>query len=309
MISYVVPVYNEEESLQPFYKELKKVILKSKEVCEIVFIDDGSTDSSLNLLKEISKKDKTIRIFSFRKNQGKAEALTLGFQKAKGEFVVTLDADLQDRPSEINKLLKLIKQDKWDVVSGWRYKRKDSQRKVISSKFFNYLARNFWGLQLHDYNCGLKAYTSDCAKSLKLYGGFHRFIPLLAYQEGFQVTEVAIEHDKRKFGISKFGFSKVWKDLPDIFTMLFLYKYSKRPMHFFGMLGGAIFIIGLGILIYLSIMHFIGYTIGDRPLLTYGMLFLLAGLQSFLTGFLADLIINTSAKEITHHPLRFSTDA
>ena len=308
MISYVVPVFNEQESLTPFYKELKNTIMKFKEKSEIIFVDDGSTDFSLKLLKDLAKKDKTIRVFSFRKNQGKAEALTLGFQRAGGKYIVTLDADLQDRPTEINKLLKVIN-GQWDMVSGWRYKRQDSTRKVISSKFFNYLARNFWGLQLHDYNCGLKAYTAECAKSLRLYGGFHRFIPLLAHQEGFQVTEVPIEHDKRKYGKSKFGFSKVWKDLPDIFTMLFLYKYSKRPMHFFGILGGIIFLIGLLILIYLAVVHFIGYSIGDRPLLLYGMLFMIAGLQSFLTGFLADLIINTSAKEITHHPLRFSTDA
>ncbi len=307
MISYVVPVLNEEEGIDAFYRELSKEAKKLSSGYEVLFVDDGSTDTTLQRLKEFAQKDPHVHIYSFRKNQGKSEALTLGFQKAKGEYIVTLDADLQDRPSEIKKLLEVIKGD-WDVVSGWRKDRKDKKKMVIMSKIFNFLARTFWGLRLHDYNCGLKVYTAEAAKSLRLYGGFHRFIPLLAYQEGFAVTEVTVEHDVRKFGKSKFGISKVWKDLPDIFTMLFLAKYSKRPLHFFGVIGMLLILVGSISLLYLLWVQLHGQSIGRRPLLLFGELCLLAGVQIFLTGFLADLIINSSQREITHHPLKFSTD-
>lgn len=293
MISIVVPVFNEEESLELFYKELYSVISRKNNTHEIIFLDDGSTDNSLETLKKIASKDKNVRIYSFRKNSGKAEALTFGFQKAKGETIVTLDADLQDKPSEIIKLTKKLDEG-YDLVCGWRNNRKDPFKKVISSKFFNAIARTFWGLSLHDYNCGLKAYTKSAAQSLNLYGGMHRFIPLLVYQQGFKVTEVAVEHEKRRFGFSKYGFSKLWKDMPDILTMVFLAKYSNRPLHFFGTIGGILFMSGTLILSYLSVIHFLGETIGRRPLLFLGMLLVLAGFQVLFTGFLADLILNIS---------------
>jgi len=226
---------------------------------------------------------------------------------AKGDYIVTLDADLQDRPEEIKNLLEKLEEG-FDVVSGWRKNRKDSLKTRLSSRLFNSIMSFFWGVHLHDYNCGLKAYTSEAAKSLRLYGGFHRFIPLIAFQEGFTVTEVVVEHDKRRFGKSKYGFSKVWKDLPDIFSMLFLAKYSKRPLHFFGVVGGFILLAGLIMLAYLWWIQLHGVSIGRRPLLIFGELCLLAGAQIFLTGFLADLIINSSSRELTHYPLRFSSD-
>jgi len=308
MLSVVIPLYNEKESLKVFYAELAKEIQKFDEGYEIIFIDDGSTDVSLEILKQITKTDKQVKIYSFRKNNGKAEALTFGFGKAKGDYVVTLDADLQDKPSEIDKLLEEMKKGKWDLVCGWRKKRKDSMGKVFSSKLFNSIVSIFWGLKLHDYNCGLKAYSKDAAKSLNLYGGMHRFIPLLAYDQGFSVTEVAVEHDKRKYGKSKYGFSKIWKDLPDMFTMLFLSKYGKRPLHFFGIVGGIFFFFGILILIYLSIIHFQGHAIGRRPLLFLGMLLIIAGLQVWFTGFLADLIINISHKKNKEFFLKYSTE-
>lgn len=294
MLSVVVPVFNEQESLELFYKELSSEIKKLGKY-EIIFVDDGSTDNSLKILKELAKKYRNIKIFSFRKNQGKSEALTAGFQEAKGDFIVTLDADLQDNPSEIRKLYKKLSSG-WDLVSGWREKRKDPIHKVLASKFFNFLASIFWGLKLHDYNCGLKIYTSEAAKSLNLYGGFHRFIPLLVYQQGFRVTEAPILHRRRKFGKSKYGFSKLWKDLPDIFTMLFLSKYSQRPLHFFGLVGGILLLIGFVILLYLSYLHFQGEKIGDRPLLLFGSLLVLTGLQVLFTGFLADLFLHLQKK-------------
>lgn len=308
MISVVIPIFNEAESLESLYQELTKVLFSLSEVYEIIFVDDGSTDSSLSTLKQIAKDQKNVRIFSFRKNHGKAEALTVGFQKAKGDTIITLDADLQDKPEEIKKLIEKLAE-RWDVVCGWRKKRSDPTTKVISSKFFNTLASFFWGLQLHDYNCGLKAFTKDAAKSLDLYGGMHRFIPLLAFQQGFRVTEVPVLHDKRKYGHSKYGFSKIFKDLPDIFTMLFLSKYSRRPLHFFGAAGGILLLMGVIILGYLSIIWFGGESIGRRPLLFLGMLLVLAGLQVFFTGFLADLIINlTRRKDKAEHVLKYASD-
>lgn len=296
MISIVVPAYNEEESLEAFYTELKKTLLELKKPYEILFVDDGSTDTTLHLLKQIQKKDKDVKVYSFRKNQGKAEALSFGFSKAEGEYIITLDADLQDRPTEIKKILALLS-DGTEVVCGWRKNRHDSFKKKLSSKFFNSIANKFWGLKLHDYNCGLKGYTNEAAKSLKLYGGFHRFIPLLAYQHGFTVAEVAVEHDKRKFGKSKYGFSKLWKDMPDMFTMIFLSKYKDRPLHFFGIIGEVLFVLGVIVLGYLTFLHFTGKAIGTRPLLFLGVMLVLSGFQAFFTGFLADLFVHLNDRE------------
>jgi len=308
MISIVIPVFNENESALHFYDELKKSLEGMRMKCEIIFIDDGSRDNSLDILKKLKEKDQRISVFSFRNNLGKAEALTLGFQKAKGDYIVTLDADLQDKPKEISKLLKEMKQGNSDVVCGWRRNRKDSIEKIISSKFFNFIASVFWGLKLHDYNCGLKLYSKDAAKSLNLYGGMHRFIPLLVHDQGFSVTEVAIEHDERKYGKSKYGFSKIWKDLPDIFTMLFLSKYSKRPFHFFGVAGALLVLAGVMVLGYLTWLKILGETIGQRPLLFLGILLVISGFQSFFSGFLADLIINVSSKKQRDFNLRYSSE-
>jgi len=295
MISAVVPVYNEEESLDAFYKVLIPNLANLDSSYEVVFVDDGSTDKSLEVLKNLERKNKNVKVFSFRKNKGKAEALTVGFQKAKGDFVVTLDADLQDRPEEIGKLIDKQREG-FDVVSGWRKDRKDALQTKLSSKLFNFLMSAFWGVHLHDYNCGLKLYTREAAKSLNLYGGMHRFIPLLASEKGFEVTEVPVIHEKRKFGKSKYGFSKIFRDIPDMFTILFLSKYAKRPLHFFGIVGGVLSSIGVIIMLYLSVLHFMGQAIGTRPLLFFGMLLILAGFQVFFTGFLADLLLHISEK-------------
>lgn len=311
MISAVIPVYNEEESLLDFYKRLV-ASLSALGAYEVIFIDDGSTDDSLELLKKFARKDKHVRIFSFRTNQGKSEGLTLGFQMAKGEYIITLDADLQDVPEEIEKLYKKAKEG-YELVCGWRKNRQDPIQKVTSSKLFNTIAKIFWGLDLHDYNCGLKLYSKDTAKSLRLYGGMHRFIPLLSFGQGFSVAEVAVEHRKRIYGKSKYGFSKLWKDLPDILTMLFLTKYGKRPLHFFGMIGGFLFLIGTLVLLYLSWVHFTGHSIGTRPLLFLGIVLLLVGIQVLMTGFLADLLINLhqtprTIEERMHFHLKYDTD-
>lgn len=319
MLSVVVPVFNEEEGIEAFFSELKRVLPDfSKDLpagrqgYEIIFIDDGSTDGSLEILKSLAQKEKHVHVFSFRKNLGKSEALTFGFMQAKGDFVVTLDADLQDQPKEIVKLLAKTEEGV-EVVCGWRKNRKDKSKMKIISKLFNYFVGRFFGLRLHDYNCGLKLYTQEAAKSLRLYGGLHRFIPLLAYQQGFIVDEVAVEHQPRKFGKSKYGFSKIFKDLPDMFTMLFLVKYSKRPLHFFGVVGGLALLIGLLIFGYLGVIWLMGESIGRRPLFFTSILLIISGLQIFFTGFLADLMINIfqtkqlASESHIHFPLKYSS--
>lgn len=295
MLSLVVPVFNEEESVNHFYQEVEKYISSWDKDWEIIFVDDGSNDKTLSLLREIEKKDKNVRVYSFRRNHGKAEALTFGFQKAKGDLILTMDGDLQDKPSEVEKLLKKQKEG-YDLVSGWRKDRKDSFAKIVFSKLFNFLASTFWGVRLHDYNCGLKLCTRDAAKSLNLYGGMHRFIPLLVAEAGFSVTEVAVVHDIRRFGKSKYNAIKVLTQMPDMMTMLFLSKYSKRPLHFFGFIGAILSFLGLLILFYLSILHFQGHSIARRPLLFLGMLLILAGLQVGFTGLIADLILHISSR-------------
>lgn len=306
MLSVLVPVFNEEESLEAFYNKLSSVVPRLNKDYEIIFIDDGSTDNSLKILKEFELKDKHLRIFSFRRNQGKSEALTLGFQKAQGEYIATLDADLQDQPEEIVKLLEKTKEG-YEVVCGWRKNRQDPLFKKISSKFFNFTAGVLWGLHLHDYNCGLKVYSREAAQSLRLYGGMHRFIPLLVFQEGFKICEVAVLHEKRRFGKSKYGFSKLWKESPDIFTMIFLTRYGNRPLHFFGTIGGLLLFGGVLVLIYLTLIHFYGQAIGRRPLLFLGILLVLSGFQIVLTGFLADLLINLSHRGNTEFSLKYSS--
>lgn len=309
MISVVIPVFNEEESLEAFYKELISVVLNLDKNYEIIFVDDGSRDESLDILKNLSFKNKNVKIFSFRQHQGKSEALTFGFEKSSGDYVVTLDADLQDKPTEISKLLEKSKKEGFDLVSGWRKDRKDSFKHIVSSKIFNFLARTLWGVKLHDYNCGLKVYKAECAKSLRLYGGLHRFIPLLAYEQGFKVNEVPVVHQKRQFGKSKYGISKVWKDLPDMFTMYFLSKYGKRPMHFFGIIGGFMSFLGFLIITYLYVfVHSMGEKITSRPLFFFAIILLLGGLQIFFTGFLADLDINISHKKNDKFLIKYSSE-
>jgi len=300
-LSVVIPLFNEEDSLQILYNRLKAALMDISKEHELIFVDDGSKDRSLQILKSLAEKDKSVHVISFRKNLGKSEALTAGFQSAKGNHIVTMDADLQDKPEEIKKLLRKAKEG-YEVVSGWRKDRRDRFYKVLSSKLFNAILGKMSGIQIHDYNCGLKLFTKDAAKSLRLYGGMHRFIPLLATEQGFAVGEVAIDHDSRKFGKSKYGFSKIWKDLPDMFTLLFLTRFARKPMHFFSLIGSTFFLIGSAILVYFIILHsFYGKQVGDRPLLFIGLLLVIAGFQVALTGFLADLIVNIFLTETSSY--------
>lgn len=302
--SLVVPVLNEEESIPELVKSIENAL--KKELFEIVFIDDGSTDKSIEILKKLTQKEKNIRLISLRRNLGKSPALTLGFQKAKGEYVVMMDADLQDDPNEIKKLQKKMDEG-YDLVSGWRKNRKDSLLKVINSKFFNSLMSKMFNVKVHDLNCGLKLMKNDVAKELFLYGGMHRFITIISKELGFKVAEAPIIHHERRYGESKFKSTKILTDIPDLMTIYFLTKYTKRPLHFFMKLGAPIAGIGFVALFYLTVLRLMGETIGDRPLLIFAVLFVITGLQVMLTGLIADLIVNFNRKEINDYPISFDS--
>lgn len=314
MISVIVPALNEGDGLKTFYDELIKYLPDLAKDYEIIFIDDGSSDNTLHVMKSLAGKNKHIKVYSFKKNRGKADALALGFSVAKGQLIYTMDADLQDKPSEMQKFL-IKQQEGADVICGWRKERKDKSKMVIISKFFNAINRLLFGLKLHDIDCGYKLITQEAARSLHIYGGLYRFIPLLLHQQGFVVDEVIVEHDKRKYGYSKYGFSKIFKNLPDLFTIIFLLKFGKRPLHFFGFIGIFFLIVGVLMLSYLTYIHYIfGERVGTRPILFVGILFIITGLQSFFTGFLADLLISLShstqlQKDYTYKfPIKYSND-
>lgn len=302
--SLVIPVLNEEESIPELVNNIESAL--KNESFEIVFIDDGSSDKSVEILRKLSSQKKNIRLIAFRRNLGKSPALTLGFQKAMGEFVVMMDADLQDDPMEIKKLKDKMDEG-YDLVSGWRKDRKDSLLKVINSKFFNSLMSNLFKVKVHDLNCGLKLMRKDVAKELFLYGGMHRFITIISKELGFKVAEAPIKHHARKFGESKFKSTKILTDIPDLMTIYFLTKYTKRPLHFFMKLGAPLAFLGLGVLFYLSILRLFGESIGNRPLLIFGVLFFITGFQIMLTGLTADLIVNFNRKEISDFPISFDS--
>lgn len=302
--SLVIPVLNEEESIPELVNNIESAL--KNETFEIVFIDDGSSDKSVEILKKLSSQKKNIRLIALRRNLGKSPALTLGFQKAKGELIVMMDADLQDDPEEIKKLKDKLDEG-FDLVSGWRKDRKDSLLKVINSKFFNSLMSSLFKVKVHDLNCGLKLMRNDVAKELFLYGGMHRFITIISKELGFKVAEAPIKHHARKFGESKFKSTKILTDIPDLMTIYFLTKYTKRPLHFFMKLGAPLAFLGFGALFYLSILRLFGEPIGDRPLLIFGVLFVITGLQVMLTGLIADLIVNFNRKEISDFPISFDS--
>lgn len=306
--SIVIPVMNEEESVRELVKKIKGAFLKIKKSCEIIFIDDGSRDRTLDVLINLASENKDIKIYSFRKNLGKSPALMLGFKKATGKFIVTLDGDLQDDPANISTIYQKLLKGNYDLVTGWRKNRRDSLFKKISSKIFNFIVSVLFGVKLNDLNSGLKIYRSSTAKDLKLYGGMHRFIPVMANEMGYRVTETATSHFPRKYGQSKYKFSKVFTDIPDLITIYFVTKYNRRPLHFFGKIGSVVLILGFGILVYLSVLHFMGERIGDRPLLIFGVLLVIAGIQTIFTGLLADLIVNFNAKGHDEYSIKYTND-
>jgi len=289
MITVISPVLNEEQSLEELYSRLVKVLKKD---FELIFVNDGSTDSSAQKIESLVVKDKRVRLVDLGRHLGKAKALMAGFAQAKGEIIITLDADLQDLPEEMPKLIEKINQG-YDLVSGWKKKRNDSWLKVITSRIFNFSIWLFTPLRIHDINCGFKAYKQQVIDSLNLYGDLYRFIPILAANEGFKVAEVEVKHGARKHGKSKYGLNKGFRGILDLFTILFLTKFKSKPLHFFGTAGLLSFLAGFVISFYLTVLWFQGESIGRRPLLILGILLLIAGIQLFTTGLLAELIVNT----------------
>ncbi len=296
-VTVLVPLYNEEESITPLYNEIRKVFRQNLPFYEIIFVDDGSTDKSLKIIKELAKTDRNVRYISFRKNNGKSAALQVGFKHATGDVIITMDADLQDDPNEIPNLLAKLEEG-YDLVSGWKKKRFDPFIKKQSSKFFNYITRIMSGIKIHDFNCGLKAYRKEVTENIRVYGELHRYIPVLADWEGFRISEIPVKHHARKFGKTKFGISRFFKGFIDLITVLFTTRYTKRPMHLFGFLGAVSFFLGLAInstLAYLWAFH--GLHLSNRPLLFLGMLLMIVGIQFFSVGLLGEAFVHNLPNE------------
>jgi glycosyltransferase involved in cell wall biosynthesis len=287
--SVVIPLLNEEESLNPLHVEIKKAFSKLTCDYEIIFIDDGSTDKSLETIKRMAKENNKIRYISFKKNYGKSAALQLGFKSAKGDAVITMDADLQDDPAEIPNLLSKLDEG-WDLVSGWKKTRHDPFIKKHTSKLFNYFTRLSSGIKIHDFNCGLKGYRGEVVKRLKVYGELHRYVPVLANWEGFSVTEIPVKHHARRYGKTKFGISRFFKGFVDLMTVVFTTRYVKRPMHLFGLVGTMSFALGVLVNLYLTYEWFLGIPLKNRPLLFLGILLIIVGVQFFAVGLLGELI-------------------
>lgn len=307
----VIPVYNERESLQELIARISESFKQMQRSYEILFVDDGSTDTSLEIIKKYTQDHKNIHVVSFRRNLGKSPALTVGFEHANGKYVVTMDADLQDDPANIPQMYKVLLEKDLDLVSGWRKERRDSLLKVLSSKLFNKIIIPFlFGVKFNDMNCGLKLYKRELAKELRIYGGMHRFIPVLASEMGYKAGEVPIVHHPRKHGKSKYKPTKILTDIPDIFTMFFLTKYTRRPLHFFFQLGALLLFAGFAILLYLIFIKIaFGEPIGGRPLLIFGVLFAIGGLQTIFTGLLADLIVNANEKTLNNYLIKYKSSS
>lgn len=303
-ISVVVPLYNEEESLPELVEWIEKVMQANKLTFEVILVDDGSTDSSWEVVEDLSRKHSFVRGISFLRNYGKSAALFCGFDAAQGNVVITMDADLQDSPNEIPELYRMIVEDKYDLVSGWKQKRYDPIGKRLPSKFFNATARFVSGIKLNDFNCGLKAYRRKVIKSIEVYGEMHRYIPVLAKQAGFKkIGEKVVEHQARKYGVTKFGWERFIHGFLDLLSVVFVSKFGKKPMHFFGSLGIITFLLGgllsaymIGEKLYHLANHMKVREVTDQPLFYISLVLVIIGAQLFLTGFLGELVARSSSE-------------
>jgi glycosyltransferase involved in cell wall biosynthesis len=296
-LSVIIPLFNEEASIPELIDELRTVLGGMGMPYEIIFIDDGSTDGSYVALRNLHRNNRRIKVIQLRTNFGKSAALALGFQYAEGDMIVTMDADLQDDPGEIPGLVKELKKG-YDVVSGWKKKRRDPITKTIPSRLFNFVVRFITGIKIHDFNCGLKAYRSEVVKNIKVYGELHRFIPVLASWQGFSITEKIVNHRPRRHGKTKFGVTRFFKGFLDFLTVMFTTRYGARPLHLFGTFGLLSFLLGFAIDAYLTIQWFLGrISLSNRPLLLAGFLLIIIGIQFIAIGLLGEMIIRTQNLE------------
>jgi glycosyltransferase involved in cell wall biosynthesis len=305
-ISLVIPLLNEDESLQELHDWIAKVMQSNRYLYEIIFIDDGSTDNSWEVIEQLSEKNKAVKGIRFQKNYGKSQALDAGFELAKGNVVITMDADLQDNPEEIPELYNLIVDENFDLISGWKKKRYDNViTKNIPSRLFNAAARKTSGLKLHDFNCGLKAYKNEVIKAVKVRGEMHRYIPVLAKNEGFtKIGEKVVQHQARKYGETKFGMDRFVNGFLDLITISFLSKFGKRPMHIFGLWGTIMFLFGTSSALYIGSRKLYNVFKGiktilvtDNPWFYIALTSMILGTLLFLSGFIGELIIKTKSNE------------
>ncbi len=297
-ISVVIPLFNEDESLPELSEWITRVMNENYFSYEVIMVDDGSTDNSWEVIEEISQKNKNFKGIKFQRNYGKSAALNEGFKAAQGDVVITMDADMQDSPDEIPELRKMIVVDGFDMVSGWKKKRYDNKlTKNLPSKIFNAAARRISHIKLHDFNCGLKAYKKKVVKSIEVYGEMHRNIPVLAKWAGFRkIGEKVVEHRPRKYGVTKFGWDRFINGFLDLSTLTFVGRFSKRPMHFFGLYGTLFFVFGFLSFIYLIVEKIISnnYGITNKPVFYIALTFMIIGMQLFLAGFIAELIVRNA---------------
>lgn len=304
-LSIVISLYNEEESLSELVNWIEQVMIREGYNYEVLMVDDGSTDGSWSLVKKLSEKNSAIRGISFRRNYGKSAALYHGFAAAEGRVVVTMDADLQDSPDEIPEMYRMVVEEGWDIVSGWKKKRFDNKfTKNIPSKLYNATARWITGIKLHDMNCGLKAYRNDVVKNIEVYGEMHRYIPYLAKNAGFgRITEKAVQHQKRKYGVSKFGLERFVNGFLDLISLWFLSRFGKKPMHFFGFTGILMFLTGAVLTMWVIIEKLIQQAQGllfrpvtDQPLFYLALVAVILGFQLFLAGFICEMVSRNSSE-------------
>lgn len=301
-VSVVIPLLNEAESLPELYAWNLRVFEAHGLSYELIFMDDGSTDGSWEVIRQLAAKDPAVKAIRFRRNHGKSAALNEGFKVATGQVVITMDADLQDSPEEIPDLVNMIRQQGFDLVSGWKKKRYDPLSKTLPTKLFNWATRRMSGIHLHDFNCGLKAYKLEVVKSVEVYGELHRYIPVLAKSAGYKVIgEKVVQHRARKYGSSKFGWERFVNGFLDLVTLAFVAKFSKRPMHFFGLLGSLMFLLGMGSAAYIGLSKLFHLKQGvktilvtDNPWFYIALTSMVLGTVLFVTGFLAELVVRTS---------------
>lgn len=304
-VSVLVPVLDEEGTVEELAARVARVLDGLGRSFEILFVDDGSRDATVERIRAARERDARIKLIRLRRNFGKAAALTAGFDRARGRFVVTLDGDLQDDPEEIPRLLEAVENGELDLVSGWKKERRDPLSKTVPSRLFNWATRRVAQVDLHDFNCGFKAYRREVLEQVPIYGELHRYIPVLAARRGFRIGELAVRHHPRRSGVSKYGWDRFYKGLLDLLTVLFITRYTRRPLHLFGAIGMAAFAVGFVIDAWLAFLWaFRGESLSNRPLLIFGVLLMLLGVQVLTTGLLAEMMTHKTFERADSYSVR-----